>query len=128
MRLTWSSGCTDRSVPLGKYWRARPLKFSLAPLPGAGPLREESLADGDSLAVQYDDLRRPGKNRLRDLHEELDAAVFRAYGFSAEDEILTQLLALNLELAEQPEIGRAPGPWEATESLVTSYRIIPPEM
>ncbi|WP_264671630.1 type IIL restriction-modification enzyme MmeI [Arthrobacter sp. VKM Ac-2550] len=91
-------------------------------------LREEALLDGETLAVQYDDLRMPGKNQLRELHHALDAAVFKAYGFSPEDEILTQLLALNLELADQPSLGRSPGPWGLEQPSVTGFKIAPPQM
>ncbi|MGH4010642.1 MAG: DNA methyltransferase [Pseudonocardiaceae bacterium] len=72
-------------------------------------VRAENLDAGMSLARQYDTLRQPGKSRLRTLHADLDAAVLIAYGFSPDDDLLTQLLALNLDIAAEPEHARGPG-------------------
>lgn len=83
-------------------------------------LRSEALANGESLASQYDDLSVPGRNQLQTLHTTLDKAVLKAYHFSSGDEILTQLLALNLELAEQPELAQAPGEKRA---IISSHRV-----
>lgn len=63
-----------------------------------------------SLARQYDTLRQPGKSRFRTLHAELDAAVLGTYGFLTDDDLLTQLFALNLDIAAEPEHARGPGP------------------
>lgn len=60
----------------------------------------------------YRTLEVPGKNPLKDAHAALDAAVLKAYGFSAEKDILAQLLALNLEVAARENAGEpvtAPG-------------------
>lgn len=84
-------------------------------------LRSSLLADGDTLAAQYDDLRMPGRSKLRDLHRALDAAVSEVYGFSQFDEVLTQMLALNLELAEQPTIGLPPG---AARAVTSSHKLM----
>lgn len=73
-------------------------------------LRAKNLAAGMSLAAQYDTLRQPGKSRLRTLHAALDAAVLAAYGFSTDDDVLAQLLALNLDIAAEPQHARGPGP------------------
>lgn len=73
-------------------------------------LRAQNLAAGMSLAAQYDSLRQPGKSRLRTLHGALDAAVLAAYGFSSDDDVLAQLLALNLDIAAEPQHARGPGP------------------
>lgn len=73
-------------------------------------LRAKNLAAGMSLAAQYDTLRQPGKSRLRILHAALDAAVLAAYGFSSDDDVLAQLLALNLDMAAEPQHARGPGP------------------
>ena len=70
----------------------------------------ENLSAGMSLARQYDTLRQPGKSRLRTLHADLDDAVLNAYGFSPDDDLLAQLLALNLDVAAEPEHARGPGP------------------
>ena len=67
--------------------------------------RDERLADGITLEAQYNSLRDPGRNPLRNLQEELDEAVAAAYGFSRDDDVLAQLLALNLSIAEQEQEG-----------------------
>lgn len=66
---------------------------------------DERVADGITLGQLYASLRDPGRNHLRDLHEEHDAAVFVLYGFSAEDDLLAQLLALNESVALEDEGG-----------------------
>ena len=65
-------------------------------------VRAENIAAGVSLARQYDTLRQPGRSQLRSLHAELDGAVAAAYGFTSDDDPLAQLLALNLDLADDP--------------------------
>ena len=60
----------------------------------------------------YRTLELPGENPLKDAHAALDAAVLHAYGFSAQKDSLTQLLALNLTVAARLEKGdpvSAPG-------------------
>ena len=57
-------------------------------------------------------LELPGKNPLKDAHAALDSAVMSAYGFSAKDDLLAQILALNLEVARRESEGlpvTAPG-------------------
>jgi len=44
-------------------------------------------------------LELPGRSPLKDAHAALDAAVLKAYGFSAQKDLLGQLLALNLAVA-----------------------------
>ncbi|GAA5141553.1 type IIL restriction-modification enzyme MmeI [Pseudonocardia adelaidensis] len=77
-----------------------------------GPVRLEvraaNLAAGMTLARQYDTLRQPGKSRLRDLHAALDKAVIAAYGFTTDEDLLTQLFALNIDLVADPETARGP--------------------
>lgn len=72
-------------------------------------MRGKSVASGVSLAQQYDALRRPGTSALRSLHKELDAAVYRAYGFSSNVDLLTQLLTLNIELSQADQTMTSPG-------------------
>jgi hypothetical protein len=75
--------------------------------------RRESMADGTTLAQLYDVLRRPGKGRLRTLHEELDVAVARAYEIEPSTDLLAQLLSLNLSTADAERSGdpvSPPGP------------------
>jgi SAM-dependent methyltransferase len=81
-------------------------------------LRRDYMEKGHlSLRDLYRTLDKPGKNPLRDAHTALDRAVLAAYGWAdvqPDDvtEILTRLLALNLELAEKEankEPVQAPG-------------------
>lgn len=81
-----------------------------------------------SLAKQYDALRRPGQNRLRQAHDELDSAVFKAYGFGADDEPLAQLLALNQDILADPGHARGPGSDGFDGVLKTTYRLTAPEL
>ena len=63
-------------------------------------LRDASLSTlTGGLRVLYRTLDLPGKNPLRDAHNALDAAVLKAYGFSAKSDLLEQLLELNLSVA-----------------------------
>ena len=67
-------------------------------------MRNEVLAQPNgSLRALYRSLELPGKNPLRDAHNALDAAVLAAFGFTAKGNILSQLLALNLEVAKAIE-------------------------
>jgi len=90
-------------------------------------LREERLADGISLERQYSSLRDPGRNPLRALQDELDRAVAGAYGFSQDDDVLAQLLALNASIAAQEADGltqpRRPGDTGLTGTRRTTSRI-----
>jgi type II restriction/modification system DNA methylase subunit YeeA len=51
-----------------------------------------------SLRDLYRIVEQPGKNPIKELHSALDKAVMEAYGFKKDEDILTQLLALNLEV------------------------------
>ena len=92
--------------------------------------RDERLADGISLEAQYKSLRDPGRNALRDLQNELDKAVAVAYGFSEDDDVLAQLLALNQSIAEQEKDGltepRRPGNEGFARTKLTTSRIEAP--
>jgi hypothetical protein len=92
--------------------------------------RDKRLADGISLEAQYKSLRDPGRNALRDLQKELDKAVAAAYGFSEDDDVLAQLLALNQSIAEQEKDGltepRRPGNEGFAGTKLTSSRIEAP--
>jgi len=63
-----------------------------------------------SLRVLYRTLELPGANPLKDAHAALDAAVLTAYGFSAKKDLLAQLLALNLAVAQRIEKGETVTP------------------
>ncbi len=65
-----------------------------------------------SLRELYRRLEQPGKNPIKELHDTLDKAVLDAYGFNDEKDILSQLLTLNLSVAEKEKKGekvQAPG-------------------
>jgi hypothetical protein len=51
-------------------------------------------------------------SQLAKLHQGLDALVLKAYGWKASEDILSNLLDLNLELAEREAAGeKVVGPW-----------------
>jgi SAM-dependent methyltransferase len=83
------------------------------------------------LRALYRTLELPGANPLKDAHAVLDAAVLAAYGFDPKQDLLAQLLALNLAVAERIERGEpvtAPGippGYPAPEKLVTEDCIKP---
>lgn len=54
-----------------------------------------------SLRDLYRLLEQPGANPIKDLHAALDKAVMEAYGFDDTKDILSQLLALNLTVADK---------------------------
>lgn len=54
-----------------------------------------------SLRDLYRLLEQPGENPIKDLHATLDKAVMEAYGFDGTKDILSQLLALNLLVADK---------------------------
>jgi len=65
-----------------------------------------------SLRDVYRILEKSGKNKLRNLHDDLDKAVIEAYGFDMKKNILQQLLELNYEVAQlekEDKKVRAPG-------------------
>jgi hypothetical protein len=84
------------------------------------------------LRALYRTLELPGANPLKDAHAALDAAVLAAYGFSAKEDLLAQLLALNLQVAARIERGEpvtAPGippGYPEPQRLVTQDCIRPP--
>lgn len=86
-------------------------------------LRAERLAEGMSLARQYDTLSAPGQSRLRSLHSSLDDAVDRAFGLDSGRDTLGQLLSLNLELASEGVAYRAPGGGGLQGTRVSDYRL-----
>jgi len=53
-----------------------------------------------SLRDLYRLLEQPGKNPIKDLQANLDKAVMEAYGFNEDEDLLAQLLALNLQVAQ----------------------------
>lgn len=68
--------------------------------------RNEALKNYNmTLRDLYRLLEKPGKNKIRDLHKNLDQAVMDAYGFDAGKDLLSQLLELNLEVAQKENDG-----------------------
>jgi hypothetical protein len=64
------------------------------------------------LRALYKTFDLPGKSPLKDAHAALDAAVLAAYGFSAQKDLLRQLLDLGQQVAAAIKEGRpvvAPG-------------------
>lgn len=59
-----------------------------------------------SLRNLYRLLEQPGKNHIRNLHEALDKAVMEAYNFTEQEDLLAQLLALNLQVAQNENEGK----------------------
>lgn len=90
--------------------------------------RADRMAQGITIGKQYDSLRQPGRSRLRDLHDALDRAVLDVYGFDPEEDLLAQILALNLSVAEQEQAGgavRGPGSQGLANTIRTTWRIEP---
>lgn len=108
----WPSNPTDLQV-------ARIAKLSADIL----DLRDTYRQQGTTLGEQYDALRQPGQSALRDLHNEIDAAVIAAYGFNPDEDLLAQLLALNLAAAKDPEIARSPGGQGRKGIYSSTYRL-----
>ena len=86
------------------------VEMVVAAVEGLLDFRDERLAEGITLERQYSSLRDPGRNPLRDRQDGLDRAVAVAYGFSADDDVLAQLLALNQSIAEEERDGVTPRP------------------
>jgi hypothetical protein len=98
-------------------------------------IRTEALKNlKGGLRALYRTLELPGANPLKDAHAALDAAVLAAYGFSAKGDLLAQILALNLEVAQHIEKGEpvtAPGipaNFPNPGSLISDDCIRPPAM
>ncbi len=99
--------------------------------------RRENMVNWEDLSLRemYRSMEElPGRYELRDLHETLDHVVLDAYGFSADADILEQLLALNFEIAAKIEAGKvvtAPGipkDYPDPVELMSSGCIQPPEL
>lgn len=90
-------------------------------------LRDQQLEAGLSLEQQYNSLRDPGRNPLRQAQTKLDDAVVAAYGFDPDEDLLAQLLALNLSIAGQEAADggqvRCPGPIRGVDCRRTTTKI-----
>lgn len=89
--------------------------------------QQAQLSEGLTLDRLYGSLRDPGRNTLRTRQEALDKAVAAAYGFTEDEDILGQLLALNLSIAAEESIGitqpRGPGNEGIANAKRTASRI-----
>ena len=91
------------------------------------------MADNNwSLRDLYRTLDVPGLNPLRDVQDELDAAVRATYGMKAKADILAFLLALNHQLAAAEKAGKSivgpglPPCVKDPASFITTDCILPP--
>jgi len=115
-------------------WPQAPTRETVARVVGAVEAllgyRDDQIDAGMTFAGLYDSLREPGRNPLRDLHEQLDETVMAVYGFTTEDDLLAQLLALNESIAAEAEQGttqpRGPGNTGLDETERTLGRIESP--
>ena len=89
-------------------------------------VRDQALEHLDGgLRALYRTIDVPGKNPLKDAHAILDTAVLKAYGFSAKQDLLEELLNLNHAVATQIAAGQTvngpglPPSYPNPESLVT---------
>lgn len=113
----WPSTPTDSQVAKIANLSARILE-----------LREDYRAQGLTLAAMYDQLREPGHSALRLAHNDLDAAVFAAYGFDPDEDILAQLLALNFAYASDPEVAARPGGNGRPGIYTSTYKLTPQQL
>ncbi|WP_287131030.1 DNA methyltransferase [Candidatus Cyanaurora vandensis] len=68
----------------------------------------------------YNEFFHEPASQLHKLHAQLDALVLKAYGFTAQDDLLEKLLTLNLELAQREKDGLSViGPWVPTVTIKT---------
>ena len=73
---------------------------------------EVMVAKGWGITDLYNAYFHEPASQLAKLHQGLDALVLKAYGWKAKEDILSNLLDLNLELAEREAAGRkVVGPW-----------------
>jgi hypothetical protein len=92
-------------------WPQNPAEAEVRAIAKAGQqirrVRAEMIARMDGgLRALYRLVELPGRHPLKDAHEELDAAVLRAYGFSPGVPLLSQLLELNHVVADAEMAGR----------------------
>lgn len=111
-KLTERPSYSRRSVWDTFPWPQSPSTADVLAVVEAGrairAIRDEHLPKTKGgLRALYRTLELPGKSPLKDAHAALDAAVLRAYGFSAKKDLLAQLLELNLAVAAKEKAGEA---------------------
>lgn len=84
--------------------------------------REELMEDKEcGITELYNEFFHEPASRLHKLHAKLDELVMQAYGFSADADILAELLALNQTLAAKEKAGEyVVGPWAPEASPATT--------
>lgn len=89
-------------------------------------VRDQAMQHLDGgLRALYRTLDLPGKNPLKDAHADLDAAVLKAYGFNAKQDLLEEVLKLNHAVASQITSGKnvtgpgIPSSYPNPETLLT---------
>jgi hypothetical protein len=87
-------------------------------------LREGYLNSGITLAKQYNSLRTAGKSKLKDLHDELDAAVYEAFEFSTAIDPIAQMFSLNQEVHELGKEARGPGAAGLQNTRFSNYKLV----
>ena len=127
-RLTYTSKTIFEAFP----WPQSPAEADVSRVAEAAAKivehRAAALGQGVTLAAQYNVLREPGRSKLRGLHDRLDAAVLQAYEFDPSVDALTQLLSLNLEVAQREKDGEPvtpPGP-VGDKCRISDWRLAPP--
>jgi SAM-dependent methyltransferase len=132
-RLRYTSDTVFETFP----WPQSPTAKQIEAVAEAGRevrrVRAEALVKlKGGLRALYRTLELPGANPLKDAHAALDAAVLAAYGFNAKQDLLSQLLSLNLAVAQKLERGEpvtAPGvppSYPDVQNLITDDCIRPP--
>lgn len=117
LKIETDTRYSSRSVFETLPWPQSPSKKAVIAVAEAGrqvrAVRDEHLPKiKGGLRALYRTLELPGKSPLRDAHEALDAAVLKAYGFNAKNDLLAQILELNLDVAAREKAGEpvtAPG-------------------
>lgn len=99
-RLRYSPESVFDTFPWPQLPSAKEVNDVVAAARRLRDVRESALAAMEGgLRSLYRTIDLPGKNPLKDAHAALDAAVLAAYGFSARQDILQQLLDLNHQVA-----------------------------
>jgi hypothetical protein len=119
-------------APLPRFLRSKQVEAVAAAAVEVRRVRAEALkVTTGGLRAVYRTLELPGKHPLKDAHAALDAAVLAAYGFDPKQDLLAQLLALNLAVAEREKGGLpvtppgVPASYGDAEKLVTEDCIRP---
>lgn len=92
-------------------------------------VRQELLKSTGGLRELYRLLELPGRHALKEAHSALDAAVMRAYSFSANRPLLNQLLELNRSVSDAERRGSSvtspgiPSEYPTPSDLVSDDRI-----